>query len=89
MLQNLYTKFDAFCGQLDVYKVRIVIILFMEYFVFMNLFMACKILLRNFGNDSFHLKKKLRKAVQKFFWKNYYSMHRLMDSKVKLNLKEY
>ena len=21
MLQNLYTKFDAFCGQLDVYKV--------------------------------------------------------------------
>lgn len=23
MLQNLYTQFDAFCGQLDVYKVNI------------------------------------------------------------------
>jgi hypothetical protein len=22
MLQDLYTQFDAFCGQLDVYKVR-------------------------------------------------------------------
>lgn len=22
MLQNLYTQFDAFCGQLDVYKVN-------------------------------------------------------------------
>lgn len=23
MLQNLYTKFDAYCGQLDVYKVSV------------------------------------------------------------------
>ena len=30
MLQNLYEQFDSFCGQLDVYKVRIL-------FYFLNL----------------------------------------------------